>query len=335
MSVSGRSAMTTPAAWIESWRTRPSSGFARSTISRTSGSASYAAAQLLPRLHRLLEVHLRPFGNELRDPVDGAVRDLEHAAGVANGRARHHRPEGDDLRDAVAPVLLGGVVDHAVAPGYGEVDVDVGHGLPPRVQHALEQQVVLHRVDLGDAQAVGDERPGGRSSSRADADAVPAGERDEVPDDQEVVGEAHLADRLQLECEPLVELRRPLRVAAGEPLLGELHEVLERVAALGRRVRRQQDLSQLERHRAALGDLERARERILVAGEVEQHLGLGLEEELVGVELPVVGVLQRVPRLDAEQRLVRRARPRGGGSGRRRWPRAAGRPSRRASTSSG
>ena len=42
-----------------------------------------------------------------------------------------------------------------------------------------------------------------------------------------------------------------------------------------------------------------------MAGEVRRHLGLGLEEELVGVELPVVGVLQGVSRLDAEQRLVR------------------------------
>ncbi len=39
-SVSGRSEMTTPAAWIESCRTSPSSGFARSTISRTCGSPS-------------------------------------------------------------------------------------------------------------------------------------------------------------------------------------------------------------------------------------------------------------------------------------------------------
>ncbi len=39
-SIRGRSPITTPAAWIESWRTRPSSGFARSTTSRTSGSSS-------------------------------------------------------------------------------------------------------------------------------------------------------------------------------------------------------------------------------------------------------------------------------------------------------
>ena len=56
---------------------------------------------------------------------------------------------------------------------------------------------------------------------------------------------------------------------------------------------------------AALGDLERAPHRLVVAREVERHLGRRLEEELVGVELPVVRVLQRVARLDAEQRLVR------------------------------
>ncbi len=39
-STRGRSAITTPAAWIESWRTSPSSGVARSTICRTISSAS-------------------------------------------------------------------------------------------------------------------------------------------------------------------------------------------------------------------------------------------------------------------------------------------------------
>jgi hypothetical protein len=45
-------------------------------------------------------------------------------------------------------------------------------------------------------------------------------------------------------------------------------------------------------------------QRVGVAREVERHLGRRLEEELVGVELPPVRVLQRVARLDAEQRLV-------------------------------
>ena len=71
--------------------------------------------ELLARLQAVVEVDLRAFGDQLRDPVDRAVGDLEHAAGVADGGARHHRPEGDDLGDAVAAVLLGDVVDHPVA----------------------------------------------------------------------------------------------------------------------------------------------------------------------------------------------------------------------------
>jgi hypothetical protein len=56
---------------------------------------------------------------------------------------------------------------------------------------------------------------------------------------------------------------------------------------------------------AALGDLERGRERGRVLGEVLGHLGRGLEVELVGVEAPVLRILERVAGLDAEQRLVR------------------------------
>ena len=103
------------------------------------------------------EVDLRPFRDQLRDPVDLAVRDLQHAAGVADGGAGEHRAEGDDLRDAVAPVLLLDVVDDAVAAGDGEVDVHVGHGLAARVEEALEEEVVRDRVDVGDLERVGGE----------------------------------------------------------------------------------------------------------------------------------------------------------------------------------
>src|SRR4029078_4035747 len=98
---------------------------------------------------------------------DGAVGDLEHAAGVADGGARHHRPEGDDLRDAIAARLLRPIVDDAVAPGDGEVDVHVGHGLAARVEEALEKEVVADRVDIGDLEAGGRQRYGPGAAARA------------------------------------------------------------------------------------------------------------------------------------------------------------------------
>ena len=93
----------------------PSSGRARSTISLRDRVGVDGLAQLRAGLEAVLERLPGPFRDQLRDPVDDAVRDLEHAAGVADRGARRHRREGDDLRDAVAPVLLGDVVDDAVA----------------------------------------------------------------------------------------------------------------------------------------------------------------------------------------------------------------------------
>src|SRR5581483_6787473 len=110
-----------------------------------------------------------------------------------------------------------------------------------RVEEALEQEPVADRVDVGDVQAVGGQRAGRRAPAGTDADAVLAREADEVPDDQEVVGEAHLADGLQLELEALAQLRSDRTVAFGEPGLAELDEVLERFPTVRDRIPRQQD----------------------------------------------------------------------------------------------
>ncbi len=81
--------------------------------------------QLLARLQARIQRLPRSFRNGLGDLVDDAVGNLEHASRIAHRSARGHRREGDDLRDAVASVLLGDVVDDAVASVDCEVDVGV------------------------------------------------------------------------------------------------------------------------------------------------------------------------------------------------------------------
>ena len=225
--------------------------------------------------------------------------------GVSHRCTRRHRPERDDLSDTVAPVLVGDVVDDLVAAVNGEVDVDVGHRLAARVEEALEQQVVLDRVDVRDLEAVGDERAGRRAAARPHADPAPLRETHEVGHDQEVVGEAHLADRLELEGEAIAQLGRLLVVMPPQPLVAELDEVVERGAPVRRGERRQEQATELHRDAAPLGDLEPLIDRLGKPGEDRPHLVLRLEVELVGLEPPVTGVRERVARLDAEERLVR------------------------------
>ena len=153
--------------------------------------------------------------DQLGQPVADRVLVAEDAGGVARRRAGEHLAEGDDLRHAVAAVLLGHVADHALPPAHREVDVDVGHGHALGVQEALEQQVVAERVDVGDRQAVRDDRAGRRATARADGDAVVLRVGDEVVDDQEVGVEAHRVDDAELHVGALLR-RRGDRVAVAQ-----------------------------------------------------------------------------------------------------------------------
>src|SRR5262249_6683540 len=110
---------------------------------------------------------------------------------------------------------------------------------------------------------------------------------------------------LELEAEAFGQLRGRLPVALDEALLAEFDQVVEGLASFRDRERREQDPPELELDGAALRDLERPGHGVLEPWEVLRHLLWRLEEELVRVEAPVLGVLERVARLDAEQRLVR------------------------------
>jgi len=67
-----------------------------------------------------------------------------------------------------------------------------------------------------------------------------------------------------------------------QAFFAEFDEEVEGLAPVGHRELGQQDPAELELDVAALGDLERAAKRVVVAGEVAGHLGGCLEEEVIG-----------------------------------------------------
>ena len=138
-SVSGSRLMTTPAAWVEALRATPSRWRAKSVIRLTAGVALDHAAQLGRAVDRLVEPDAELVRDGLGDPVDLAVRVAEDAADVADRGPRQHRAERDDLGDVVLAVLAPDVGDDLLAPAVLEVDVDVGHRHPVRVEEALER----------------------------------------------------------------------------------------------------------------------------------------------------------------------------------------------------
>ena len=66
-----------------------------------------------------------------------------------------------------------------------EVEVDVGRVAARRIEEALEEQPRAERLDVGDAEAVGDDRVGDGAAA-----AVRRAVEDDVAHHQEIVGEA-------------------------------------------------------------------------------------------------------------------------------------------------
>ena len=242
----------------------------------------------------------------LGDLVADDVRVAEHAGGVAHRGPGLDGGEGDDLGDVVAAVALGGVADHLVPIAGVEVHVDVGHRHARRVEEALEQQVVLDGIEVGDAQRVGHRAAGRRAAPRTHADVRLAGVADEVPHDEEVRAEPHVGDDLQLVGQPLDDVvGHRLAPPLARPLEGEVVEVLGVVGeALGQREVGQLGLAELDLHVGPLGDPERVVAGLGHLAEQVPHLVGVLEVVLVAVELEAVGVAHERPGLHAQQGVV-------------------------------
>ena len=273
-------------------------------------------AQRLLHLEGLLQGHAHFEGDHLRQLVGQAVGLALGARHVAHHRLGGHGAEGDDLAHRVAAVLVGHVVDHPVAAVHAEVDVEVGHGDAFGVQEAFEQQVIGQRVEVGDLQHIGDQRAGARAPPRPHRHAVVLGPLDEVHHDQEVAGEAHLDDGVELELQAIdVALAHFLVVGRGclrpehrqtlfQPLVGGVAQVLVDVHAVGGREIRQEVLAQLHFDVAAPGDFHRVLDGVRQVAEQLGHLLGRLQVLLVAVLARTARIIQGAAFADAHAGLV-------------------------------
>ena len=159
-------------------------------------------------LQRVFQFDAERGGNQFRQAVHFAVRNIHGAADVFHRGFRGHGAKRDDLRDIFAPVFLRDVLDQLAAPAHAEVDIDIGHGNAFGIQEALKEQVVLQRIHVRDAQRVADQAAGSRAAARADGNFLRARVVNEIPDDQEVALIAHLLDHFDLERQAALVFRQ-------------------------------------------------------------------------------------------------------------------------------
>src|SRR5690606_20173083 len=99
--------------------------------------------------------------------------------------------------DAIAAVFVAHVIDHFAAAAHAKIDIEVGRRNAFGIEEALEQEAESHRVNVGDAEQIGDETAGAGTTTWADGNAVLLGPVNEIPHDEKVVDEPrNVNDRL-------------------------------------------------------------------------------------------------------------------------------------------
>ena len=137
----------------------------------------------------------------------------------------------------------------------------------------------------------------------------------EVGNNQEVTGKAHLVDDIQLELEPVVivfTLAGVLRVisvqqylkAIFQPIPGQLFEILLDGHAIRNREVRQKILAQANIQSTAAGDFDGVFQRFRQIGKQRRHLIFRFQILLFGILLGPAGILQGVAIVDADAGLM-------------------------------
>ena len=268
-------------------------------------------AQLRRDLERLFQRHLQLHRHQLRHPVHRLIRYCQRPSHVAYRRSRRKRSEGDDLRDMIRAVAPRDIVDDLLPAFVAEVDIEIRHANALRIEEALEQQVVFHRVDAGYADAVGRDAAGAGTASRADGYVLAARKIDEVVDDQIVIDISHLRDDVKLIPQPLFDdAARLVSVSPAHTLIAQPLEVVAVALSLQRVLSfeiGQLYHAELEFDVAALGDLPRDVDGLGIGRERLAHLLLALDIEFVGGKLHIAPVLDGAVGLDADEDVLRAA----------------------------
>src|SRR5947208_7444145 len=149
------------------------------------------------------------------ETIDNAWRKIERFADLA---CRTASPVTDHVRrhrGPVFPVAAINFLDHGFAPvAAGKIEIDVRPAFTALVEKTFEYQIIAHRIDRRDPEAI-TYRAVGRAPPALDHDVVLAAEIHDVPHYQEIAGETELRDQRQF----FLELAFHFRADRGVSLL--------------------------------------------------------------------------------------------------------------------
>ncbi len=189
---------------------------------------------------------------------------------------------------------------------HAEVDIDIRHAHPLRIQEAFEVKVVFDRIDIGDAEAIGDQASRSAAPSWPDGDAPALGVSDKISHNEEIVHKAHIPDHIQF----IVQLGADFRCGRRpEPpfkaLRAKLFQISEAVRpALRQRKARQVVMTEGEIKAASFRNGRRIVRGFRIIREQPAHLRLAFQVKLLGLKPHTLRVVHGFSRLYAHEHVL-------------------------------
>ena len=136
--------------------------------------------------------------NEFCHCIRFGVWHVKHPGNIPDDPFGKQFTESDDLCHVHTAVLLHYVIEYLLTAGLAEIHIDIRHGDTFGVQESFEKQTVGHRIDIGNTQGIGHQRPCRRTTSGSYGDPHAFCRIHELPYDQHISGEFHIVDDVYL-----------------------------------------------------------------------------------------------------------------------------------------
>ena len=227
----------------------------------------------------------------------------ERFAGIADGAARAVGDKGAGHRRMFRAVALVHILDHLFAPRRIKIDVDIGHHLPLAGEEALKDEIVGDGIDGADVKQVSDQRIGRRSPPLAANPFLPR-EAHDIPDDQEIIGQARRFDDPQFMVELLLNPGRRVAEAGRNGLAAETAQISAAAHAVRRGEWGQILQPVVQIKTAAAGDKQAVGHCFRVIGKELRHLRRRFEEVFPIQAAQMGGGIERGQMADADQDIL-------------------------------
>ncbi len=264
--------------------------------------------QLRVLLQGLVQSNIQIPRHQLGNAVHIGIGKVHDPAHVPDHPLGPQGTEGDDLHHFFRAVLPAHIVDHVLPPVGAEINIDIRHGHPFRVQKALEQQTVADGVDVRDFQAVGHDTPRRAAPPGPHRDAVLFRVMYKIPHNEKIIHKTHTVDHIQfiIQAFPQGHTCVPRRLRAVPITLlqavgTQFLQITPGVIPFRHFIAGEFPDAKLNLHMASVRNLLGVLHRLPGIGEEALHLLLALDIVLATLIAHPILVRQFLARLQAEQ----------------------------------